>query len=154
MGGRVRLRQANGTSALRVRVGRFRMRPTFMPCDGTASKQRASNPGSLARGEESERAGFLFPQRSWTADERTAAKIKSQQAVCIPRDADSDAFADFAGFVIAVSEPQRAFSAKIEPIQPTIDLQRRGEPSWPARQVAQPLDVTNSLHDRDALARL
>jgi hypothetical protein len=47
----------------------------------------------------------LFPKRSWTADERTAPKIKSQEAVCIPRDADPDALPDFAGFVITASEP-------------------------------------------------
>ena len=47
---------------------------------------------------------FLF-ERSWTADERTAPKIKSQEAVRIRRDADSDALPDFAGFVIVASEP-------------------------------------------------
>ena len=48
---------------------------------------------------------FFIPKRSWTADERTAPKIKSQKAVCIPRDADPDALPDFAGFVITASEP-------------------------------------------------
>src|SRR5262249_14766653 len=48
---------------------------------------------------------LLYPERSWTTDERTAPKIKSQQAVCIPRDADPDALPDFAGFVITTSEP-------------------------------------------------
>jgi hypothetical protein len=43
--------------------------------------------------------------RSWTADERTAPKIKSQQPVRIPRNADPDALPDFAGFVITASEP-------------------------------------------------
>jgi hypothetical protein len=35
-----------------------------------------------------------------------------------------------------------------------INPQCRGEPSWSSRQVAQPLDLTISLHDRDAVARL
>jgi hypothetical protein len=48
---------------------------------------------------------FLFPKRSWTADERTAPKIKSQQPVRIPRDSDPDALPDFAGFLITAAEP-------------------------------------------------
>jgi hypothetical protein len=48
---------------------------------------------------------------------------------------------DFAGFVVTASEPERTFAAKIEPIEPTINPQRRGEPSWSSRQVAQALDA-------------
>ena len=48
---------------------------------------------------------LLYPERSWTADERIAPKIKSQEAVCIPRDADPDALADLAGLVIIAAEP-------------------------------------------------
>ena len=48
---------------------------------------------------------LLYPERSRTADERTAPKIKSQEPVRIPRDADPDALPDFAGVVIAASEP-------------------------------------------------
>src|SRR5215471_18990644 len=114
----------------------------------------ASNPDPLSRREEGDRGGLLLLERSWAADERTAPKIKSQEPVRIPRDADPDALADFAGFVITASEPERAFSAKVEPIQPTINPQRRGEPSWSPRQVAQPCDVPISLHNRDAIARL
>ena len=95
-----------------------------------------------------------YPERSWTADERVATKIKSQEPVRIPRDADPRALPDFAGFVITACEPKRAFLAKIKPIQPAINPQRRGEPSWPSRQVAQRLDLTILLHDRDAVARL
>jgi hypothetical protein len=47
---------------------------------------------------------FLFPKRSWTADERTAAKKKSQEPVRIPPDADPDALPDFAGLVITASD--------------------------------------------------
>ena len=72
----------------------------------------------------------------------------------IPRDADPDALPDFAGFVITASEPKRAFPAEIEPIEPTINPQCCGEPSWSSRQVAQPLNLTVLLHDRDAVARL
>jgi hypothetical protein len=57
------------------------------------------------RGGERPSYGLLFPKRSWTADERTAPKIKSQEAVRIPRDADPDALPDFARFVITASEP-------------------------------------------------
>ena len=53
-----------------------------------------------------------------------------------------------------MSEPQRAFSAKIQPIETAINPQRRGEPSWSSRQVAQPLNLAISLHDRYAVARL
>ena len=67
----------------------------------------------------------------------------------IARDSDPDAMPDFAGFVTTASEPWRAFSAQIEPIKPTINPQCRCEPSWSPRQVAQPLDLTISLHDRD-----
>ena len=97
---------------------------------------------------------FLFPKRSRTADERTAPKIKSQEPVRIPRDADPDALPDFAGFVITASEPQRTFSAKINPVKPTVNPQRRGESSWSSRQIAKPLNLTISLHDRDAVTRL
>jgi len=115
----------------------------------------ASKPGRLiGRGGERPRSGLSYIERSWTADERTAPKIKSQSAVRVSRNADPNAPPDFAGFVIPASEPQRAFSAQIEPIQPMINPQRRGDPSWPSRQVAEPLDLTISLHNRDAVARL
>jgi hypothetical protein len=42
----------------------------------------------------------------------------------------------------------------IEPIEPTINPQCRGEPTWSSRQVAQPLNLMISLHDRYAVARL
>ena len=95
---------------------------------------------------EGDCGGLLFVERSWTADKRTVPKIKSQKAVRIPRNADPNALPDFAGpdfagFAVTASEPQRAFSAKIEPIEPTINPQRRGEPSWSSRQVAQALDA-------------
>ena len=44
-------------------------------------------------------------ERSWAADERTVPKIKSQEAIRIPRNADPDALPDFAGFVVTASEP-------------------------------------------------
>ena len=56
--------------------------------------------------------------------------------------------------MITASEPKRAFPAEIEPIEPTINPQCCGEPSWSSRQVAQPLNLTVLLHDRDAVARL
>ena len=68
-------------------------------------RKRASNPAPLSRREEGDCGALLFLERSWTADERTAPKIKSQEAVRIPRDADPDAMPDFAGFVITASEP-------------------------------------------------
>jgi len=46
--------------------------------------------------------GRLSIERSWPADERTAAKIESQEALHIPRNADPDALPDFAGFMIVV----------------------------------------------------
>ena len=67
--------------------------------------QRTSNRGPLSGGEEGDCGGLLFLERSWTADEGTAPKIKSQEPVRIPRDADPDALPDFAGFVITASEP-------------------------------------------------
>ena len=39
-----------------------------------------------------------------------------QEPVRIPRNADPGALPDFARIVIAASEPERAFSAQIEPI--------------------------------------
>ncbi len=48
---------------------------------------------------------LLFPERSWTADERTVPEIKPQEPVRIPRYPDLDALPDFAKFVIAASEP-------------------------------------------------
>jgi hypothetical protein len=47
----------------------------------------------------------LFPKQSWTADEKTAPKIKSQEPVRIPCDFDPDALPDFARFLITASEP-------------------------------------------------
>ena len=64
-----------------------------------------SNPGSLSRDEEGDCGGLLFLERSWTADERTVPKIKSQEAVRIPRNADPNALPDFAGLVVTASEP-------------------------------------------------
>ena len=52
------------------------------------------------------------------------------------------------------AEPQRAFPAKIEPVEPTIDPQRLGEPSRSSRQVAQALDAAIEPHDRDPFERL
>ena len=45
--------------------------------------QRTSNRGPLSGGEEGDCGGLLFLERSWTADEGTAPKIKSQEAVHI-----------------------------------------------------------------------
>ena len=57
------------------------------------------------RGEESDRDTFLlYPERSRTADERTAPKVKSQEAVHIACYADPGALPDFAGFLITASE--------------------------------------------------
>jgi len=100
--------------------------------------------------EEGDCGGRLFLERSWPADERTAPKIKSQEKVRIPRNADPDALPDFTGFVVTVSEPQRTFAAKIDCIEATINPQRRGESSWSSRQVTQALDAAISPHDRDA----
>src|SRR4029077_11496815 len=47
----------------------------------------------------------LFLERSWTADERTVPKIKSQEAVRTPRNTDPDALPDFAGLVVPASAP-------------------------------------------------
>jgi hypothetical protein len=98
-------------------------------------------PAAPTPDREGDCGGLLLIERSWTADELTVPKIKSQETVRVPRNTDPDALPDFAEFVIAASEPQRAFSAKVEPIEPTIDPQRRGEPSWSSRQVAQALDA-------------
>jgi hypothetical protein len=48
---------------------------------------------------------LLFLERSWTANKRTVPKIKSQEAVRIPRNADPNALPDFVGFVVPASEP-------------------------------------------------
>ena len=55
----------------------------------------------LSGGEEGDCGGLLLLERSWTADEGTATKIKSQEAVHIACYADPDALPDFAGFAIA-----------------------------------------------------
>src|SRR6266481_9024658 len=65
----------------------------------------ASNPDSLSREEEGDCGGLLFLERSWTADKRAVPKIKSQEAVRIPRNADPNPLPDFAGFVVTASEP-------------------------------------------------
>jgi MFS family permease len=44
-------------------------------------------------------------ERSWTADERAAQKIKSQKAIRIPRNADPDALPDLAGLLVVASQP-------------------------------------------------
>ena len=62
--------------------------------------------------------GVLAPsrdvERSWTADERTAPKIKSREEVRIPRNADPCALPDFDRVVVIVCQPTRTFAAKIE----------------------------------------
>ena len=60
-----------------------------------------SNPSQ----EECDCGGLSFLERSWTADERTVPKIKSQKTVRIPCNAYPEALPDFAGFVIAAREP-------------------------------------------------
>ena len=78
----------------------------FMQRDGIAcGGNGASSPDLLSREEEGDCGGLLFLERSWTADERTVPKIKSQEAVRIPRNADPNALPDFAGFVVPASEP-------------------------------------------------
>ena len=91
--------------------------------------------------DEGDCGGRLCIERPRTADERTVPKIKSQDAVRILRNADPDALPDLAGRVLTASEPQRAFAAQVEPVEPTIDPQRRGQPARPSRQVAQALDA-------------
>ena len=54
---------------------------------------------------EGECGGLLLVERSWTADEWTIPKIESQQAINIPRNADPNALPNFAGCVVAASEP-------------------------------------------------
>jgi len=78
----------------------------FMQRDGIAcGGNGASSPDLLSREEEGDCGGLLFLERSWTADERTVPKIKSQEAVRIPRNADPNALPDLAGFVVIASEP-------------------------------------------------
>ena len=77
-------------------------------------------------------------------------KVKSQEAVFIPRDANPNTLPKFIGFIIPVPKPQGAFPAKVEPIEGMIDLQCGGEPSGPSRQVVHALDAAISPHDRDA----
>jgi len=108
---------------------------------GPQRRKRASNPDPPFERAGEDCGGVLFLERSWAADERTVPKIKSEEAVRIPRNADPNALPDFDGFVVTASEPSRAFSAKIKSIEPTINPQRRGEPSWSSRQVAQALDA-------------
>src|SRR5208283_2235293 len=108
----------------------MRPRSSCSEMGSPAEETGASSPDSLSREEEGDRGSLLFLERSWTADERTVPKIKSQEAVRIPRNPDPKALADFAGFVVTASEPKKALLAKIEPIEPTINPQRRGEPSW------------------------
>ena len=90
---------------------------------------------SKAPSEWSHRSSYAINgiERSWAANERTAPEIKSQETISILCNADPHAVPDFAGLVVPASEPQRAFSAKIEPIEPTIDPQRCCEPSWSSR---------------------
>ena len=49
--------------------------------------------------------GLLFVERFWTADERTVAKMESQQAVRVAGNADPDALPDVTLFVVIASEP-------------------------------------------------
>lgn len=65
----------------------------------------ASRPDRLSEVEEGDCGGLLFVERSWTAVERTVPKIKSQEAVRIPRNADPNALPDLAGFAVTASEP-------------------------------------------------
>ena len=61
---------------------------------------------TLSGGEEIDRNTASYTaERSWTADEGTAPKIKAQEPVRIPDDADPDALPDFAGVVIAAPDP-------------------------------------------------
>jgi hypothetical protein len=92
---------------LHVKVRRIRMRPRSS-CSETEPPAEEAGLRILTPFQEGRRATvirFLYPERSWTADERTAPKIKSQEPVRIPRDADPRALPDFAGFVITASEP-------------------------------------------------
>ena len=71
--------------------------------DGAATTS-ASNCGSSH--DRSLRSDcLLLIERSWTADEGTIPKIKSQEAVRLLRNADPGAQSDFAGFEVTTSEP-------------------------------------------------
>jgi hypothetical protein len=72
---------------------------------GSATTQNYTTTGDTTRSAILHLGGLSFRERSWTADEWTAPNIKSQEAVRIPRNADPDALPDFAGVVVAGSEP-------------------------------------------------
>lgn len=94
-------------------------------------------------------------ERPCAAHERAAPEIEPQSAVRLRRNADSNALSDFplAGCMVVVREPERAFPAKVEPVERAIDPERLGKPSRSSRQVAQALGSPIALHDRDSFER-
>jgi TDG/mug DNA glycosylase family protein len=60
-------------------------------------------------------------ERSWTADEGTAAHIESQRTVRLPRNADPDAATDVAALTVVVRQPERTLAAKVEPVERAVD---------------------------------
>jgi len=64
-----------------------------------------SNPSALSNRKRATGLGLSLLEQPWTADERTAPNIKSQQTVRLAGDTDPDALPDFAGIEIIVSEP-------------------------------------------------
>ncbi len=97
------------TGAVQANAGLDAAAPTSSSYWGGANAKRGADPGMTK--EEMFRLSFkvcdcrLIIERSWTADERTAPKIKPQQAVRILRNADPDALPDFAGLVVTAREP-------------------------------------------------
>ena len=89
-------------------------------------------------------------ERPRTANETTAPKIETQQAVGRARDTDPFALANFVWRLTIGSEPQRAGSAKVGSVQSAIDLQCLAQPSWAPREVSQPFGAAISRHDPDA----
>ena len=64
---------------------------------------------------------ILCVERSRTAHERTAPKIKSQEPVRVLGNADPDALPDVANIVLAAPEPQTPLATQIEPVERTIN---------------------------------
>ena len=116
-------------------INRFRFCPEAIITARRSSNARGGAQRASGSSDRSDLAPLTEVERSRAADEWTFQQEKSQETVRILRNADSFALPDFAGFLVIMSEPQWTFSAKIEPIEPTINPQRRGEPSWSSRRV-------------------
>src|SRR5947207_4162426 len=89
-----------------------------------------------------------------TADKRIVALEEPKLTLDLAADPDSRAAFDPANGANRGGEPERTATAKVDAVVTLVDIQRRGEPPRPARDVEETVDAAAKLHQFDTFERL